>query len=207
MFCFNEFAFTVQVKHKINSNKFLALFWYVCILWLAISIHVYFAKNVAYFPFNSWLSFQRLCRLLWGFLLNTGNCTLMCQWQAYLWDFHSIDCCIWQVLMMIPALSEYALKSAHMTATAKTIWNAVPTAVDTAANSQVKTDRTFIVEHWRDPTCTNDGSWAWVPHYKKQCFQNVNLCSPWWLYFQNGRLIKENTSSLERHWKTFFRHS
>jgi len=22
--------------------------------------HVYFAKNVAYFPFNSWLSFQRL---------------------------------------------------------------------------------------------------------------------------------------------------
>ena len=23
-------------------------------------------KNVAYFPFNSWLSFQRLCRFLWG---------------------------------------------------------------------------------------------------------------------------------------------
>jgi len=28
---------------------------------------VYFAENVAYFHFNSWLSFQRLCRLLWGF--------------------------------------------------------------------------------------------------------------------------------------------
>ena len=28
--------------------------------------HVYFAKNIAYFAFNSWLSFQRLCRLLWG---------------------------------------------------------------------------------------------------------------------------------------------
>jgi len=28
---------------------------------------VYFAKNAAYFPFNSWLSFQRLCRLLWGY--------------------------------------------------------------------------------------------------------------------------------------------
>jgi len=28
---------------------------------------VYFAKNVAYFPFNSRLSFQRLCRLLWGY--------------------------------------------------------------------------------------------------------------------------------------------
>ena len=27
---------------------------------------MYFAKNVAYFPFNSWLSFQRPCRLLWG---------------------------------------------------------------------------------------------------------------------------------------------
>jgi len=36
---------------------------YVCILRLAISTHVYFATNVAYFPFNSWLSFQRLCRL------------------------------------------------------------------------------------------------------------------------------------------------
>jgi len=31
--------------------------------------HVYFAKNVAYFPFNSWHSFQQLCCLLWGLLL------------------------------------------------------------------------------------------------------------------------------------------
>ena len=31
---------------------------------------MYFAKNVADFPFNSWLSFQRLCRLLWGYLLD-----------------------------------------------------------------------------------------------------------------------------------------
>ena len=51
--------------------KFLALFWYVCILRLDTSTHVYFAKNVAYFPFNSWFSFQRLCRLLWGFLIKT----------------------------------------------------------------------------------------------------------------------------------------
>ena len=28
------------------------------ILQLAISTHVYFAKNVAYVPFNYWLSFQ-----------------------------------------------------------------------------------------------------------------------------------------------------
>ena len=31
--------------------------------------HVYFAENVAYFHFNSWLSFQRLCRFLWGYRL------------------------------------------------------------------------------------------------------------------------------------------
>ena len=38
--------------------------------------HVYLAKNVTYFPFNSWLSFQRLCRLLWGyhFHLSTASC-------------------------------------------------------------------------------------------------------------------------------------
>ena len=27
-------------------------------------------KNVASFPFNFWLSFQRLCRLLWGFIFS-----------------------------------------------------------------------------------------------------------------------------------------
>jgi len=30
--------------------------------------NAYFAKNAAYFPSNSWLSFQRLCRVLWGTL-------------------------------------------------------------------------------------------------------------------------------------------
>ena len=29
--------------------------------------HVYFAKTAVYFPFNSWISFQLLCRLLWGY--------------------------------------------------------------------------------------------------------------------------------------------
>jgi len=57
MILFNEFAFTVQVKHKINSIQILGFFWYVCILRLAISTHVYFAKNVSYSPFNSWLNF------------------------------------------------------------------------------------------------------------------------------------------------------
>jgi len=39
---------------------------------------VYFPKNVAYtiFPFNFWLSFQRLYSLLWGRLLTSGYLTL-----------------------------------------------------------------------------------------------------------------------------------
>ena len=37
---------------------------HTCVLW----------KNVTYFPpFNSWLSFQRLCRLLWGYPLRVAN--------------------------------------------------------------------------------------------------------------------------------------
>ena len=49
-------------------HKFLALFWYVCLLRLVISTRVYFANNVAnsIFPINSWLIIQRLCCLLWG---------------------------------------------------------------------------------------------------------------------------------------------
>ena len=36
-------------------------------------LHMYFAKNVAYviFHFNSWLSFQWLCSLLWGYHTHT----------------------------------------------------------------------------------------------------------------------------------------
>jgi len=66
MFCFNEFAFTVQVKHKINSTQILG-FISICLYLTTWPFpHVYFAKNAAYFPFNSWLSFQRLRRLSWG---------------------------------------------------------------------------------------------------------------------------------------------
>jgi len=37
--------------------------------------HMCFAKNIAnnIFPFNSWLSFQRLCRPLWGLAFNASN--------------------------------------------------------------------------------------------------------------------------------------
>jgi len=58
-------------KQKINSTqilRFILICFYFTSLRLAISTHVYFAKNVAYFPFNSWLSFQRLCRILWGLM-------------------------------------------------------------------------------------------------------------------------------------------
>jgi len=51
----------------------VALFWYVCILRLAISTHVYY---VAHFPFNSWLSLQRLCRFSWGYYYST-DCVLV----------------------------------------------------------------------------------------------------------------------------------
>jgi len=61
--------FLIDLTDK-SVYKFLALIWYVCILRLPISTHVYFAKNAAYFSFNSWLSFQRLCRLLWALVLS-----------------------------------------------------------------------------------------------------------------------------------------
>jgi len=69
MFCFNEFALTVQVKHKIKSTQIpgFILIWLYFTTGHSHSTHVYFAKNAAYIAFNSWLSFQRLCRLLWGF--------------------------------------------------------------------------------------------------------------------------------------------
>jgi len=57
MFCFDEFAFTVQVKHKINSIQNSWLYFDMFVFYDLLFAHVYFAKNVAYFPFNSWLSF------------------------------------------------------------------------------------------------------------------------------------------------------
>ena len=60
-------AFAVRVTHKINSIQILGLIL-ICLYFTTGLFHiVYFAKNVANFPFNSWLSFQRLCRLLWGY--------------------------------------------------------------------------------------------------------------------------------------------
>ena len=69
MFCFNEFAFTVQVKHKINSTQILG-FILICLYFTTDHFHtcVLCKECSRYLPFfNSWLSFQRLCRLLWGY--------------------------------------------------------------------------------------------------------------------------------------------
>jgi len=66
MSCFNDIAFTVQVKHKINSTQMIG-FTLMFVFYDWPFPHVYFAKNIAYFPFNSWLSFQRLFHLLGGY--------------------------------------------------------------------------------------------------------------------------------------------
>jgi len=65
MFCFNEFA--LQVKHKINSTQILG-FILICLYFR--SGHFYtcvLCKECSLFLFKSWLSFQRLCRLLWRY--------------------------------------------------------------------------------------------------------------------------------------------
>ena len=65
-----NFASTVQVKHKINSIQILG-FILICLYFTTGHFHTFvLCKNIAYFPFNSWLSFQRLCRLLWGYHFN-----------------------------------------------------------------------------------------------------------------------------------------
>jgi len=67
LFYFNEFAFTVQVKHKIDSTQILG-FILICLYFATNHFHtcVLLCKECSQFPFNYWLSFQRLCRLLWG---------------------------------------------------------------------------------------------------------------------------------------------
>ena len=97
---FNEFAFTVQVKHKINRIQILGFILICFILWLVISTHVYFAKNVAYFSFNSWLSFQRLCRLIWGY------------------HFHFVDSIMLQIILWFLSLPGTSRTSATATKTA-----------------------------------------------------------------------------------------
>jgi len=74
MFCFNEFAFTVQVKHKQYINSRLHFDMFVFYDW---PFHTFCTKNVGsiIFRFNSWLSFQQLCHLLW----------------VHLYHFHSDD--------------------------------------------------------------------------------------------------------------------
>ena len=59
---FNDFAFIAKFKHKHKLHKFLALF-NVFLVRLAV-LHVCIIHETYIFHFNSWLSFQRQCRLL-----------------------------------------------------------------------------------------------------------------------------------------------
>jgi len=74
---------TAAAEGPTIAHKFFALFWYVCILRLAISTHVYCAKNATYFLFNSWLRFHRPCRLLWGFLSAEFGTVVQTMWDRW----------------------------------------------------------------------------------------------------------------------------
>jgi len=69
MAVFNEFAFTVQVEHKWYINYWLH-FDTGMFVFYDFSTHALCKEPIAsiIFPFNSWLSFQRLCRLLWEYI-------------------------------------------------------------------------------------------------------------------------------------------
>jgi len=60
----------IQVIQVQTVHKLLALFWYVCLVWLA-SLHARTLQwtNIIllFFHFNTWLSFQWLCPLLHGY--------------------------------------------------------------------------------------------------------------------------------------------
>ena len=61
-------AFTIHVKHKINSIQILG-FILMCLYFTTGHFHTCTLQRM--YPIslsNSWLSFQWLCRLLWGFL-------------------------------------------------------------------------------------------------------------------------------------------
>jgi len=67
MFCFNEFAFTIEVKQKINSTQ-IPGFILICLYFTTGHFHTrVLCKEWACFLYNSWLSFQRLCCNFWGF--------------------------------------------------------------------------------------------------------------------------------------------
>jgi len=77
-----EFAFTVHVKRKINSIQILG-FILICLYFTTGHFHTcVLCKEYSLFPFNSWLSFQRLCRLLSGFRLAKLNLVHFCQLPA-----------------------------------------------------------------------------------------------------------------------------
>ena len=65
------FSMNLHSPSKSNTNSTqILVFILICLYFTTGHFHTYFAKNAAYIiiPFNSWFSFQQLCRLLWGCL-------------------------------------------------------------------------------------------------------------------------------------------
>jgi len=77
-FCKQNLLLFIQPRWQLRRTYFFILgFILICLYSTTGHFHTcvgYFAKNVAYFPFNSWLSFQRLCRLSWGYMNNVTQC-------------------------------------------------------------------------------------------------------------------------------------
>jgi len=96
MFCFNEFAFTAEVKHKINSIQILG-FILICLYFYhwpfphMCTLH----RMQPIYLFNSWLSFQRLGRLIvQSTVLPSLSCrpTADVMWNAHWVEFTRTDC-------------------------------------------------------------------------------------------------------------------
>jgi len=87
---------------------------HVCILRLAISTHVYFVKNAAYFPFNNaWLSFQRLCRLYGDYIVIRLHCmheVQRCGLLLPLWRGLCLSVCASRSLCLLDTIMIWCLQ-------------------------------------------------------------------------------------------------
>jgi len=86
MFSFNAFAFTAQVTHKINSIQIIGLIL-ICLHFTTVHFHTCTLHRMQpIYLFNSWLSFQRLGCVLWGFTLSCFQC--LCTRRTYVLVTH-----------------------------------------------------------------------------------------------------------------------
>jgi len=67
MFCFNEFAFTVQVEHKTNSTQILG-FILICLYFTTGHFQkCVLCKECSLFPFKFLAQFSATVPFLWGY--------------------------------------------------------------------------------------------------------------------------------------------